>query len=171
MYDVMNQITNIVMNNLQYVLLGITILILLALIVFININLKLSKMNKRYEKMMKGMEGNNLESLLLSHIAEVHQALNEVEKLSNECLRLDKITKHTIQKVGMVRFNAFEDTGSDLSYAVALIDSNNNGVVMSSIFGRSESRVYAKPIVNGQSSYFLTDEEKQALTQAQKYGE
>jgi uncharacterized pyridoxamine 5'-phosphate oxidase family protein len=52
-----------------------------------------------------------------------------------------------------------------------MLDSNNNGVVMSSIFGRSESRVYAKPIVNGQSSYFLTEEEKEALSQAQKYEE
>ena len=170
MDEFMSQFANIVMNNLQYVLLGITILILLALIIFININLKLSKMNRRYEKMMEGMEGSNLEKLLLDHIAEVHQALAEVDKLSKECRRLDGISKHTVQKLGIIRFNAFEDTGSDLSYAVALLDANDNGVVMSSIFGRNESRVYAKPIVNGQSTYFLTEEEKQALTQAQNYG-
>lgn len=169
--SVVNQVSGLVMNNLQYVLLGITVLILLALIIFININVKLSKMNKRYEKMMEGMEGTNLESLLLNHIAEVHEALQQVDKLSKECQRLDKLSKHTIQKVGIVRFNAFEDTGSDLSYAVAMLDANRNGVIMSSIFGRSDSRVYAKPVLKGESTYFLTDEEKQALALAEKYGE
>jgi hypothetical protein len=68
----------------------------------------------------------------------------------------------------IVRFNAFEDTGSDLSFAVALLDADYNGVVLSSIFGRNESRTYAKPVVAGQSSYFLTNEEKEALDMARK---
>jgi len=155
-----------IMNNLQYVLLAMTVMILLALIVFISINMKLSKMNKRYRKMMQGMEGNNLERLLMAHIDEVRQAVNKVENLVTEYKRIDRMSQNCIQKIGIVRFNAFEDTGSDLSYAIALLDAANNGIVISSIFGRTESRSYAKPIIGGQSSYFLTDEEKQALEQA-----
>ena len=56
--------------------------------------------------------------------------------------------------------------GSDLSYAVALLDSNNNGLVLSSIFGREDSRSYVKPIEAGKSTYTLTDEEDEALRQA-----
>jgi hypothetical protein len=66
----------------------------------------------------------------------------------------------------MVRFRAFEDMGSDLSYAVALLDAHNNGVVLSSIFGREDSRSYAKPIEDGKSSYPMTQEEEQALKEA-----
>lgn len=159
-------LTAFILKNVHYILLGMTVLILAALIVFININVKLAKMNKRYRKMMRGMEGTNLEQLLMTHIDEVHQALDKVDHLSTEYERLDRRSVFCIQKLGVVRFNAFEDTGSDLSFAVALLDGNNDGVVISSIFGRSESRSYGKPVLGGQSVYFLTEEEKQALEKA-----
>lgn len=162
------QFSTIIMGNLQYVLLAMTVMILFALIIFVNINIRLAKMNRRYRKMMQGMEGVNIERLLMGHIDEVRQAVTKVEQLSADCSRLEKTSTECLQKVGIVRFNAFENTGSDLSFAVAVLDGKNNGVVLSSIFGRSESRSYAKPVLDGQSSYFLTDEEKQALDQAIK---
>lgn len=166
--DYLMQINLFIMNNLQNIILCMTGLIFIALIVFININMRLAKLNSRYEKMMKGMDGANIEKLLLEHISEVRQAVAKVDDLSKECSNMQKVLQLCIQKVGIVRFNAFEDTGSDLSFAVALLDAQNNGFVISSIFGRNESRSYAKPIENGQSNYFLTDEEKQALRQAQR---
>lgn len=164
----LTQFSTLIMENLHYVLLAMTVMILLALIIFVNINMKLAKMNRRYRKMMQGMEGANLERLLMGHIEEVRQALGKVEQLSAACGKMEKITSDCVQKIGIVRFNAFEDTGSDLSYAIAMLDGHNNGVVLSSIFGRNESRSYAKPVVDGTSSYFLTDEEKQALELAMK---
>ena len=161
-------INKLLMDNLQYIILAMVIMILLALIVFININIKLSKLNKRYRKMMQGMEGQNLEGLLMTHIDDVRHAMKKVDVINDECQRLKYITENCVQNVGIVRFNAFEDTGSDLSFAVAMLDAKNNGVVISSIFGRNESRTYAKPIVGGGSSYFLTEEEKQALSQAKE---
>ena len=68
--------------------------------------------------------------------------------------------------MGMVRFRAFEDMGGDLSYAVAMLDSHNNGVILSSVFGREGSQAYAKPIENGSSTYKLTEEEQPALREA-----
>ncbi len=162
------QITKLVMNNLQYVLLGMTAMILVALIIFININIKLTRLNRRYERMMQGMEEVNVETLLLTHVDQVRAAVAKVERLSDDCRRLDTITRGCIQNVGIVRFNAFEDTGSDLSFALALLDAKNNGVVLSSIYGRNESRVYAKPIIDSQSTYYLTDEEKEALQKAKE---
>lgn len=161
------EITAFIMANLQYIIVSITVMIFLALIIFINLNMKLSKMNKRYRKLMTGMEGHNLEQLLVGHIEEVRQAMKKVNALEDSYKSLDKISYNCIQKVGIVRFNAFEDTGSDLSFAVAMLDRENNGVVLSNIFGRNESRTYAKPINGGQSQYFLTDEEKEALDIAQ----
>lgn len=164
----LTQLNTIIMGNLQYILLVMTILILLALIVFISINMKLSKMNKQYRKMMQGVDGQNLEGLLMTHIDDVRHAMKKVDALAAEYQRLSAIADTCVQNVGIVRFNAFEDTGSDLSFAIALLDAQQNGVVISSIFGRNESRTYAKPITAGQSPYFLTEEEKQALSKAQE---
>lgn len=166
--DYLVQLSALVMANLQYVLLAMTVMIFLALIIFIQINIKLSRMNRRYRKMMQGMEGANLERLLIDHIEEVRQAMIKIDSVTASYDAIDKTVRHCVQKMGIVRFNAFEDTGSDLSYAIALLDSKDNGIVLSSIFGRNESRSYAKPVVSGQSSYFLTEEEKQALEQAMK---
>lgn len=162
----LSQYTVFVTANLPYILLALTTLIFLALLVFINVSIKMGKLNKRYRKMMEGMEGVNVERLLTSHIEEVRHAVNRVNELDKEFHRLDAITAASIQHVGVVRFNAFDDMGSDLSFAMALLDSKRNGVVLTSIYGRNESRVYAKPITNGQSTYHLTDEEKQALGKA-----
>lgn len=166
--DFMAQFTVWLTENLQYVIIALTALIFIALIVFININMKLARLNRRYQKMMEGTTGTNLESILFQHIDTVKDATAKVAALEQESRRLDGRLKHCVQKLGVIRFNAFEDTGSDLSFAVALLDSNDDGVVFSSIYSRSESRVYAKPVSAGQSSYFLTDEEKKALAEAKE---
>lgn len=164
----MSILTSLITSHLEWIILCLTGGIFLALIVFISINIKLSKLNKRYRCLMAGSEGLNLEKLLMAHIQEVHEAVTKFDGLTKECqsIRADIVTN--LKKVAIVRFNAFEDTGSDLSFAIALLDEERNGLILSSIFGRSESRVYAKPIVRGESSYFLSDEEKAALAQAQK---
>lgn len=86
------------------------------------------------------------------------------EKFENRCDGLREHLHKCVQQVHTVRFNAFDNTGSDLSYSVALLDEDNNGVVISSIYGRDESRTYAKPIVNKESTYKLSKEEIQALS-------
>ena len=161
-------INKLVTDNLQFIILGMIVLLIIALIIFISVNVRLAKLNKRYRNMMKGMEGANLEKMMLAHINEVRLALDNVEKLSVKYKMMEDVVRLCVQRVGIVRFNAFEDTGSDLSFAIALLDSNNNGVVISSIFARNDSRTYAKPVVNGQSNYFLTTEEKEALSKARE---
>jgi len=88
---------------------------------------------------------------------------NEIEKFLN---KTNKMAISSIQKVGIVRFNPFSDTGGDLSFAVALLDYQNNGVVLSSLHSREGTRIYAKPILNGQSKYNLSEEEQEALKKA-----
>lgn len=73
---------------------------------------------------------------------------------------------HAVQRVGMVRFDAFEDMGGQLSFAAALLDADGSGLVLSSINGRSETRIYAKPIEQGTSSYNLSEEEHEAIRRA-----
>ena len=161
-----NELTALLISYLPYIILGMTLLILLALVVFVSINYRLAKLNQRYRKMMQGMDGVNLEELLLKHIAEVRQTTDKVNHLTEDTQYLSMVVRNCVQNVGIIRFNAFEDTGSDLSYAVALLDNKKNGVIFSGLFGRNESRTYAKPILNGESTYLLSDEEKAALSKA-----
>ena len=98
----------------------------------------------------------------------MRELVKKVDALETENKRIDLMAKKSVQKVGVVRFNAFDGVGSDLSYAIALLDAQNDGVILTSIFGRDESRCYAKPVIGGTSSYSLAEEEKSALSEAMK---
>lgn len=161
-------LTHIITAYLPHIILGLTAMLLVALLFFVQINLKLAKMSKRYKKLMTGMDGANIERLLMGHIDEVRELVKKVDSLEQENKRIDLMAKKAVQKVSVIRFNAFDGVGSDLSYAIALLDAQNDGVVLTCIFGRDESRCYAKPIVGGTSSYTLAEEEKSALSEAMK---
>ena len=79
---------------------------------------------------------------------------------------LDKNLEKCIQKIGIVRYNAFKDTGSDLSFTLALLDEKNNGVVLNGIYSREMSNIYAKPVKEGKSQYTLSEEEQEAIKRA-----
>ena len=159
-------ISEFILNNVQYFIIGLTLIFLMALIVFININIKLAKMTKRYRRLMTGMDGSNIERLLMGHIDEVRDVVKQVNELSQQCQDNQIVLNKCLQKVGVVRFSAFEGVGSDLSYAIALLDENNNGVVLNGIYSREISNIYAKPIENGKSTYTLSDEEQKAIERA-----
>lgn len=160
------QVSKFVMNNLMYITAGLGVLVIIMYGIIINLWMNLSYLKKRYRKMMTGVDGANLERLLIGHIDEVKQVAEENRRIDAENQRISALLQRAITRVGVVRFRAFDDMGSDLSYAVALLDAENNGVILSSIFGREDSRSYVKPIQAGQSSYTLTEEEQQALHQA-----
>ena len=79
---------------------------------------------------------------------------------------MEKISQKTIQKIGVIRFNPFKETGGDQSFAIALLDADNNGLIISSLFTREGTRVYTKPIESGESKYLLSKEEIEALKKA-----
>ena len=164
------QFMKAMMDNMPFIVVGMGLVLLIMLGIMINQGLKLSYMKKRYRKMMAGVDGVNIERMLMGHIDEVKKVVEKSEQLDMENKRIDALLQTAVTRVGVVRFRAFEDMGSDLSYAVALLDSHNNGVVLSSIFGREDSRSYVKPITNGSSSYTMTQEEEQALHDAMAKG-
>jgi len=86
--------------------------------------------------------------------------------LSEEIEKLKKQNLDNFQKIGVVRFNPFKEVGSDQSFSVAILDGNDNGIVITSLYTREESRVYGKPIKGGFSEYNLSEEEKQAIEKA-----
>ena len=107
--------------------------------------------------------GNNVDEILRVYINEVERVANKNEEIVSYCKKLDENVAKCTQKIGMVRYNAFRDTGSDLSFSLALLNEHNDGVVLNGIYARDMSNIYAKPIEGGKSKYALSDEEKQAI--------
>ena len=163
---VMNSLGKFVADNSVFITVTMAVVVFILLIMVINLTLELSKMRQRYKKMMTGVEGADLERMLLRQVDDTRKVEEENSKLTDEARRLDELLQTAITRVSVMRFCAFEDMGSDLSYSVALLDSHNNGMIFSSIFGREDSRSYVKPIADGRSEYTLTAEEEKVLKEA-----
>ena len=143
-----------------------TILIMLGLIA--NLYSELSTIKTRYKRMMANSEGQSIEQMLAAHTTVVNSVADEHRKLYGRISTLEELVQSSLAKVAVIHFDAFEKTGQGLSYCVAILDRNNNGVVFSSICGQEAERSYVKPIEDGRVSdkYKLTREEEQALRQA-----
>ena len=160
------QLAELLGNNETFLVIFLLVLVIVLLVLVIYQIYSVSRMKSRYQEMMRGVEGANLESMLLAHIKEMKGVAEQSRKLKEENRRLDALLQTATTRIGIVRFSTFADMGSDLSYAVAMLDSHNNGVIFSSIFAREDSRSYVKPIEAGRSSYKLTREEAEALEKA-----
>ena len=110
--------------------------------------------------------GNNVEELIQNYIKKVEIVEARNEEIYSYCKILDKNLKKCTQKIGIVRYNAFKDVGSDLSFTLAIWDDYNNGIVLNGIYARDSSNIYAKPVENGTSKYILSDEQKEAIDKA-----
>lgn len=117
---------------------------------------------------MRGTTAKNIEQLVLDQIDTVEVAVSRVELINDDLLELKNQVDKCIQKHGIMRYNAFKDIGSDLSYTIALLDNFNNGILLTGIYGRNETVSYAKPIESGKSNYPLSDEEESVLKRSLK---
>ncbi len=152
----------------EFLLISFVVNIILVLIVLINIIL-LVRANKKYISFMKKMgNGTNLDEMLKKYLEDVNSIKIDNSEIKAYYTKLDSDLASCIQKVGLVRYNAFKDVGSDLSFAIALLDGNDTGVVLNGLYGSESSNIYAKPIKSGKSTYQLSDEEKYAIEIAEQ---
>ena len=159
-----NLIQSLGMNNVIYILFGIIIILLLAFIILLG---KVIGLNKRYKKfMVKLGEGKDIQEDLENYMYRVERVEKQNADILNQINGLDKDLEGCIQKVGILRYSAFQDTGSDLSFTLALLDEHDDGVVFNGIYSREMSNIYAKPIEKGESRYTLSPEEKEAIKRA-----
>lgn len=125
--------------------------------------------NRKYIGFMKKLgNGSNIDEMLRDYLKDVKEIKKDNEEIKAYYTKLDSDIASCIQKIGLVRYNAFKDVGSDLSFAVALLDREDNGVVLNGLYGSDSSNIYAKPIKNGKSSYQLSEEEKYAIEIAEQ---
>ena len=146
-----------------YILIGMTALIVILLITVIVLIVKTSGLKKKYNAFMQGKDGKTLEDTIINRFEQ----LDETSKLSiansNEIKKITENLKITYQKVGIVKYDAFNEMGGKLSFALALLDKNNNGFVLNAMHSREGCYMYIKEIVNGESYIVLAEEEKNAL--------
>lgn len=155
-----------------YIILGMGIIIVLLFIMVIILFKSIGKLENKYRRLMRGTNGRNLEEMLLEKVDSIEEAKEVSQKVISEYERLEEKMKECIQKVAIMRYKAFEDVGSDLSFSIAMLDDKNDGVILTGIYGRQESTTYAKPIDKGISRYDLSEEELYVLNEAiNKYEE
>ena len=144
-----------------------TIVLVIALLVYcVILHIRLGSLKKKYDFFMQGDNGASLERKLSVEVSEIRDAAKGLESLLTEQAAIRNTQSNTIQKIGFIKYNAFENIGNDLSFALTLLDGNNNGICISSIYGRNESRIFSKPIVKGKSLVSLSQEELESLNEA-----
>ena len=144
-----------------------TIVLVIALLVYcVILHIRLGSLKKKYDFFMQGDNGASLERKLSVEVSEIRDAAKGLETMMTEQAAIRNIQSNTIQKIGFIKYNAFENIGNDLSFALTLLDGNNNGICISSIYGRNESRIFSKPIVKGKSLVSLSQEELESLNEA-----
>ena len=144
-----------------------TIVLVIAVLVYcVILHIRLGSLKKKYDFFMQGDNGASLERKLSVEVSEIRDAAKGLETMMTEQAAIRNIQSNTIQKIGFVKYNAFENIGNDLSFALTLLDGNNNGICISSIYGRNESRIFSKPIVKGKSLVSLSQEELESLNEA-----
>jgi hypothetical protein len=108
----------------------------------------------------------NIEEDLETYMYRVDKVEKQNAEIFSYIKNLDEDLTKCIQKVGIYRYNAFKDTGSDLSFTLALLNEKNDGVVLNGIYSREMSNIYAKPVENGKSTYTISEEEAKAIQKA-----
>ena len=144
-------------------LVGAFVVLILLLILVVR---RVVRVDRRLRAITRGEEGGSLEGVLDAHLEKVYGLSREVERLVGRTSALEAAGVRAFQRVGLVRFNPFEDTGGNQSFALALLDAEGNGWVLSSLHARTGTRVYAKAIRGGRSDAALSDEETAAIRQA-----
>lgn len=140
----------------------------LAVVWLLVLSAWLYQTNAHYKRITEGVDKSNLKSILDKLFSQQNQTEGSLKRLEEGLIALENKAKFHIQKVGLVRFNPYAETGGDQSFALALLDANDFGFVFLSLHSRGGTRFYIKPIKEGKSGYELSKEEKKAIEEAKK---
>jgi len=149
-------------------IIAVTILALLNIVWQFDLQTRQRSLRERYDRLFSGAGGADLQMGLEGLMDHIEALQGRLEKQETTSRQLQHTLGHSVQGVGMVRFRAFHDTGGDQSFALALVDGKGNGVVITALYAREETRVYGKPLTAWSSSYDLSQEEQEALEQARR---
>lgn len=151
------------------IIIGVNfLLIFILLLMNLSNKSKIKKLKNKYYKFMNGLSGVNIEAVLDDCLEKVNGVMDKNREIEQQINTIERNMYYCVQKVGVVRYNAFDNVGSDLSFSIALLDNNDDGLVISSLYSRDSSSTYAKPVLNSKSKYALSAEEIKAIDIAKK---
>ncbi|MDF2609155.1 MAG: hypothetical protein K0R92_629 [Lachnospiraceae bacterium] len=153
--------------DLGYVLIGLAGVTLLLFILIIILLVKQHKLNKKYKKFMLGSEAKNLEGRIFERFSEIDALKIESKKIKSKIESISDNLLITYQKIGIIKYDAFKEMGGKLSFAIALLNDNNDGFILNSMHSSREGcYTYIKEIIKGESFVVLAEEERRALDEA-----
>lgn len=154
------------------VLLYLVLVLLIMQVVFIgiviNLQMKHKRMQEKYQIFMRGKDGKSLEKGFLEQFKTVEQLERAVKQNARDIDTIYKRMKTHYQKIGIVRYDAFQEMGGNLSFVLTMLDENNNGWVFNAMHSREGCYTYIKEIVKGESYMELGEEERESLKKAMK---
>jgi hypothetical protein len=124
------------------------------------------RLSRRLDAITRGSDAQSLEAVLGSHLERVRAVVVDVDRLAARTALVERDLRQTLGRIGLVRYNPFEETGGNQSFALAVLDGNGDGFVVSSLHARAGTRVYAKAVKAGAAESALSDEEAAALREA-----
>jgi hypothetical protein len=159
----MDELNRLLTDNLALALAVLGGLVILLLILVLVQSIRLGRAVRDYRALVGDGGGGSLGDVLERHIGRVDAVARRMGEMEEARAGLEHRAITSLQHIGLVRYNPFEDTGSDQSFAIALLDGERDGIVISSLHGRANTRVFAKPVQGGASPHALSAEEEQAI--------
>jgi hypothetical protein len=145
---------------------GLLIVVLALVLAVVGLIRRTRRLGRRLDGMTAGSDDKSLEAVLGSHLERVRQVARDIDMIGARTALIERDIQASFGRVGLVRFNPFEDTGGNQSFALALLDGKGDGFVVSSLHSRTGTRIYAKAIAAGGSETALSEEESSAVRQA-----
>ena len=149
-----------------YIIIGLLAVVFLFVILLIINFFKIIKKLSHYKKFFKGKSMESMEDVVMSQFDRMEALEQSVEVNIGDIKKMEENLQKAYQKVGLVKYDAFREMSGTLSYSFALLDNNDNGVVISSMYSREGCYSYAKEVIHGESAINLSEEEKDALKKA-----
>jgi Protein of unknown function (DUF4446) len=158
-----NDLNTLVTGYVGAVVVALAVACALLVVLAILLLRRTSRLDRRLRGLTRGEDGRSLEAILDAHLDKVYAVARELDELAARSAVLEATQRRALQRIGLVRFNPFEDTGGNQSFALAVLDAQGNGFVVSSLHARTGTRVYGKTISGGTSESNLSAEEAEAL--------
>lgn len=146
--------------------LGALVLVIALFFWVVLLNNRLERQTRMVRQFFQGPSGEDMEGLLRRSMEVAEQSASSCENWAVQLAGMEERLRGSLQYFAVVRYDAFEDVTGQQSFSLAILDGNDNGVVVSAIFGRSSSRTFGKMITGGQAEQPLSHEEQEALLQA-----
>lgn len=152
--------------SLDVITVGLAALVLILIIIMIVNGVKMKKLKKKYEAFMAGKNAASLEDTLIKRLNQVEDLIASDEHTQEKVQMILDHLDNTYQKVGLVKYDAFNEMGGKLSFSLALLNRKNNGFIINAMHSREGCYTYIKEIIDGNSVIMLAEEEKEALEMA-----